>query len=97
MTQQSEHRLHMEIDRTVTYNLECRFELLETQKDSYLDSSGCSLEHAIALYAADDSNEPDERWLQYYLLGKIAEKKRKEPTEYLQHYLRVSIFFHCVY
>ncbi|XP_066152387.1 calcineurin-binding protein cabin-1-like isoform X2 [Euwallacea fornicatus] len=64
-----------------------KFELLETQKDSYLDSSGSSLEHAIALYTIDDSNEQDERWLQYYILGKIAEKKRKEPSEYLQHYL----------
>lgn len=68
-----------------------RFELLETEKESYLDSSGNSLEHAISLYEVDDSNEPDERWLQYYILGKIAEKKRKEPSEYLQYYMTVSV------
>lgn len=66
-----------------------RFELLESQKEHYLDSSGTSLENAIALYE-DNDNETDERWLQYYIIGKIAEKKQKEPTEYLQYYVTVN-------
>lgn len=39
----------------------------------------------------EDTSEPDERWLQYYILGKIAEKKKKEPAEYLQYYLTVRV------
>lgn len=66
---------------------------MENQKNSYLDSSGNSFEKAIALYEMEDNNEPDERWLQYYILGKIAEKKQKEPTEYLQYYMTVSGYF----
>lgn len=72
-----------------------RFELLESEKENYLDSSGNSLEHAIKLYEVDSSSEPDERWLQYYILGKIAEKKRKEPAEYLQYYVTVSFVYQC--
>ncbi|CAG9860246.1 unnamed protein product [Phyllotreta striolata] len=67
-----------------------KFEFLENQKNSYLDSSGSSFEKAIALYEAEETNEADERWLQYYILGKIAEKKQKEPTEYLQYYITAS-------
>ncbi|XP_050504043.1 calcineurin-binding protein cabin-1 isoform X3 [Diabrotica virgifera virgifera] len=67
-----------------------RFEFLENQKNSYLDSSGNSFEKAIAIYELEDTNEADERWLQYYILGKIAEKKQKEPAEYLQYYLTAT-------
>ncbi|XP_049819856.1 calcineurin-binding protein cabin-1-like isoform X2 [Aethina tumida] len=70
-----------------------KFELLESQKEHYLDSSGTSLENAIALYE-DNDNETDERWLQYYIIGKIAEKKQKEPTEYLQYYVTASNLLH---
>ncbi|KAJ8969409.1 hypothetical protein NQ317_010317 [Molorchus minor] len=38
----------------------------------------------------EETSEPDERWLQYYILGKIAEKKQKEPAEYLQYYMTAS-------
>nr|XP_023024842.1 calcineurin-binding protein cabin-1-like isoform X2 [Leptinotarsa decemlineata] len=67
-----------------------KFEFLESQKNSYLDSSGNSFEKAISLYEMKESNEADERWLQYYILGKIAEKKQKEPAEYLQLYMTAS-------
>lgn len=66
-----------------------RFEYFENEKNTYLDSSGNSFEKAIALYEMEETNEPDERWLQYYILGKIAEKKQKEPAEYLHYYLTV--------
>ncbi|KAK9871634.1 hypothetical protein WA026_013014 [Henosepilachna vigintioctopunctata] len=66
-----------------------RFEYLENQKNTLLDTSGQSFEKAIALYEMND-NEPDERWLQYYILGKIAEKKQTEPNEYLNYYLTAS-------
>ncbi|KAL1517234.1 hypothetical protein ABEB36_001024 [Hypothenemus hampei] len=89
-----EYLVHSFCSRLIKYESENfsmeKFELLESEKENYLDSSGHSLEQAIKLSEIDDSNEPDERWLQYYILGKIAEKKRKEPTEYLQHYIRAS-------
>lgn len=66
-----------------------RFAYLESQKDSYLDSSANSFETAIKLYQFHES-EPDERWLHYYIFGKIAEKKQKEPNEYLGHYITVK-------
>ncbi|XP_030756514.1 calcineurin-binding protein cabin-1-like isoform X2 [Sitophilus oryzae] len=90
-----EYMVHAFCSRLIKYESENfsmeKFELLESEKESYLDSSGNSLEHAIGLFESNKSqNEPDERWLQYYILGKIAEKKRKEPTEYLQYYLTAT-------
>lgn len=67
----------------------CRFEVLENIKDGYLTSSSESFQHALSLYQPDQS-EADERWLYHYMLAKIAEKQRKEPLEYLQHYLTVN-------
>lgn len=72
-----------------------RFEYLENQKNSYLESSGRSFEKAIQLYQPDES-EADERWLQYYILGKVGEKKQQEPAEYLKHYVTVSYQNFCV-
>ncbi|XP_060519435.1 calcineurin-binding protein cabin-1-like isoform X2 [Cylas formicarius] len=93
-----EYMVHSFCSRLIKYesenfNME-KFEVLESQKERYLDSSGNSFEKAITLYEVDDSGEADERWLQYYILGKIAEKKKKEPTEYLQYYLTASALLH---
>lgn len=66
-----------------------RFEYLENQKNNYLESSGGSFEKAIQLYQPDEV-DPDERWLQYYILGKVAEKKQEEPQAYLKYYVMVS-------
>ncbi|CAH1130403.1 unnamed protein product [Ceutorhynchus assimilis] len=86
-----EYMVHSFCSRLIKFESENfsmeKFEMFETQKESYLDSSGVSLEHAISLYETSGSNEADERWLQYYILGKIAEKKRKEPAEYLHYYM----------
>lgn len=73
------------------YTNNCRFETLETVKDAYLLSSGESFLHALNLYQPDQ-NDADERWLYHYMLAKIAEKQKKEPVEYLQHYLNVTFF-----
>lgn len=75
----------------------CRFEYFENEKNIYLDSSGNSFEKAIALYEMEETNEPDERWLQYYILGKIAEKKQKEPAEYLHYYITVRCLNYLFY
>ncbi|RZC42711.1 calcineurin-binding protein cabin-1, partial [Asbolus verrucosus] len=70
-----------------------KFEYLENQKNSYLESSGRSFEKAIQLYQPDEA-EADERWLQYYILGKVAEKKQEEPNEYLQYYVTAGKLLH---
>ncbi|KAJ8947583.1 hypothetical protein NQ318_010095 [Aromia moschata] len=90
-----QYTVHSYCSRILKYESENlsmeKFEFLENQKNSYLDSSGDSFEKAIALYEIDDTNEQDERWLQYYILGKIAEKKQKEPAEYLQYYMTATV------
>ncbi|KAK4873288.1 hypothetical protein RN001_015317 [Aquatica leii] len=68
-----------------TFSIE-KFEILENKKESYLDSAGNSFSKALGLYRPEQT-EADERWLHNYMLGKVAEKRRKEPVEYLQHYL----------
>lgn len=61
---------------------------MENIKDTYISSSRESFLHALGLYQPEQ-NDPDERWLYHYMLAKIAEKQKKEPVEYLQHYLNV--------
>lgn len=65
-----------------------RFESLESVKDTYISSSRESFLHALDLHQPDQC-DADERWLYHYMLAKIAEKQKKEPVEYLQHYLNV--------
>lgn len=77
---------------TIIYNSNFRFETLENVKDSYISSSRESFLHALSLYQADQC-DADERWLYHYMLAKIAEKQKKEPIEYLQHYLNVKFYF----
>ncbi|KAF5297375.1 hypothetical protein FQR65_LT01305 [Abscondita terminalis] len=68
-----------------TFSIE-KFEILENKKENYLSSAGNSFGKALELYRPEQT-EADERWLHNYMLGKVAEKCRKEPVEYLQHYL----------
>ncbi|XP_044767142.1 uncharacterized protein LOC123323022 [Coccinella septempunctata] len=70
-----------------------KFTHLEDRKNAFLESSRQSFEKAIALYDTEGS-EPDERWLHYYILGKIAEKKQSEPNEYLGYYITASQLLH---
>ncbi|KAK5640159.1 hypothetical protein RI129_010970 [Pyrocoelia pectoralis] len=71
-----------------TFSIE-KFEILENKKESYLDSAGNSFTKALDLYRPEQT-EADERWLHNYMIGKVAEKCRKEPVEYLQHYLTAA-------
>lgn len=68
----------------------CRFELLENKKEELLNSVGASFSKALELHEPDQCTV-DERWLYHYMLGKVAEKRQKEPAEYLQHYLTVCL------
>lgn len=66
-----------------------RFEALESQKESMLDTaSECFTAANIAWIA--DPGEHDERWLHHYMLGKIAEKKKQDPGAYLDHYSQAA-------
>lgn len=69
--------------------LDFRFEILETEKESYLESSRKSFQQALLLNRLDQG-DLDERWLNHYMLAKISEKKQEDPNIYLQHYLTVS-------
>lgn len=66
-----------------------RFEFLENAKDSYLTCAEESFQRSLSLFQPDQS-EVDERWLFHYMLAKVAEKRKREPLEYLQHYLSAS-------
>lgn len=54
-----------------------------------MNSSQSSFMKALDLYQPDQS-DADERWLQHYILAKIAEKHQKEPSEYLEHYYKAA-------
>lgn len=62
---------------------------MENEKETYLDGSGRSFLKALDLHQSEQT-EVDERWLHHYMLGKVAEKRKTEPNEYLQHYLTVG-------
>lgn len=68
-----------------------RFEAIESQKESMLDTANeCFTAANIAWLA--DPGEHDERWLHHYMLGKIAEKKKQDPGAYLDHYSQAAKF-----
>jgi hypothetical protein len=37
----------------------------------------------------EELEETEERWLQHYMLGKVAEKSRAEFDVFLKHYMKV--------
>lgn len=61
--------------------------LEERRQDMLTQARKCFNE---ALQKADN----DEPWLQYYMLGKIAEKMFEPPGEYLESYLNVKLSLH---
>lgn len=58
--------------------VERRDSMLETAFQCFQGASRCEC----------DSDE--EEWLIHYMLGKIAEKRKQPPTEYLQLYKKVN-------
>lgn len=75
--------------RVRIYVLFYRFEILENEKNRYLESSRESFNQALLLHRLDQG-DIDERWLYHYMLAKVSEKKQEDPNIYLQHYLTVS-------
>ncbi|XP_022907944.2 calcineurin-binding protein cabin-1-like isoform X2 [Onthophagus taurus] len=92
-----EYMIHSFCSRVLKYDSETlsmeRFDTLENKKDTLLESSGSSFLRALQL-PQPDLCDIDERWLYHYMLGKIAQKRQKEPSEYLQHYLTAMAFLH---
>ena len=58
-----------------------RKEMLKIAQNCYKKAKECDV----------DGEGGEEEWLQHYMLGKVAEKMRRPPQEYLQHYRQVSI------
>ncbi|XP_058796392.1 calcineurin-binding protein cabin-1-like [Phymastichus coffea] len=73
-----------------------RFEVLENQKDEMINKA------KECFATADDisnnrqgTDEPNEKWLYQYMLGKVAEKKNKEPQTFLKYYLQAGKWLLC--
>ncbi|XP_066593480.1 calcineurin-binding protein cabin-1-like [Prorops nasuta] len=77
---------------TDTLSME-RFEILETRKEEMLDIADHCFQSANRIFIACqgiDDGMHDERWLYQYMLGKIAEKKNKDPPIFLDYYSKAS-------
>ncbi|ESO97504.1 hypothetical protein LOTGIDRAFT_152594 [Lottia gigantea] len=57
-------------------------EMLQIARNCYWKASECE---------ADGS---EEEWLHHYMMGKIKEKKRAHPKDYLEHYRQAAIYLH---
>uniref|UniRef100_A0A4W3H7P8 Calcineurin-binding protein cabin-1 n=1 Tax=Callorhinchus milii TaxID=7868 RepID=A0A4W3H7P8_CALMI len=65
----------MELPTEVVQQMaERRDSMLETAKQCFLSAAHC------------EGDGDEEEWLIHYMLGKIAEKQKQPPKEYLQHY-----------
>lgn len=64
------------------------FESLEKQKEELLDTTYQCFIAALDLNNNDSEKSNEDLWLFYYMLGKIAEKRNKPPSEYLKYYLQ---------
>lgn len=65
--------------------------MLESRKESMLERAYICFTEVRKVWC-ETSTDADERWLHHYMLGKIAEKLKKDPVEYLNHYWEVTIF-----
>ncbi|XP_038221203.1 calcineurin-binding protein cabin-1-like [Zerene cesonia] len=62
------------------------FEALEKQKEDLLDTTQKCF--TTVLYDNTIEKANDEYWLFYYMLGKVAEKRNKPPSVYLDYYMK---------
>ncbi|XP_045504042.1 calcineurin-binding protein cabin-1-like [Colias croceus] len=62
------------------------FEALERQKEDLLDTTQKCF--TTVLYDNTIEKANDEYWLFYYMLGKVAEKRNKPPSVYLDYYMK---------
>lgn len=66
------------------------FESLEKQKEDMLDTTQKSFMTVLNEHnnSTDTDKVNDESWLHYYMLGKVAEKRNKPPSVYLEYYMK---------
>lgn len=69
--------------------LVCVLFQMEERRDSMLETAFQCFQGAS--HCEGDSDE--EEWLIHYMLGKIAEKRKQPPVEYLQLYKKVNRLF----
>ncbi|XP_013404378.1 calcineurin-binding protein cabin-1 [Lingula anatina] len=81
--QLKQHPIHPLNDEALQIAQSSKIEMLRIAQDCYTNASKCE---------AEDSEE--ELWLHHYMLGKVAEKMRKPPKDYLDHYKQAAIFLH---
>ncbi|MPC31897.1 Calcineurin-binding protein cabin-1 [Portunus trituberculatus] len=74
------------------------FEMLEKLKGEMLSQAEQCFTQALKIQEEgwDDDCLPDERWLHCYMLGKVAEKKGKEPKVILEYYIKASQHLHQI-
>ncbi|XP_018421411.1 PREDICTED: calcineurin-binding protein cabin-1 [Nanorana parkeri] len=61
---------------------ERRDSMLETAKQCFMSASRC------------EGEGDEEEWLIHYMLGKICEKQKAAPEQYLQHYKQAAHYLH---
>ncbi|XP_059051766.1 calcineurin-binding protein cabin-1-like [Achroia grisella] len=66
------------------------FEALEKQKENMLDTTQKCFTTVLGdLNSSNDTEKANEdSWLHYYMLGKVAEKRNKPPSVYLDYYMQ---------
>ncbi|KAG0693727.1 Calcineurin-binding protein cabin-1 [Chionoecetes opilio] len=74
------------------------FEMLEKLKGEMLGQAEQCFTQAFKIQEEgwDDDSLPDERWLHCYMLGKVAEKKGKDPALILEYYIKASQHLHQI-
>ncbi|XP_078277456.1 calcineurin-binding protein cabin-1 isoform X2 [Rhinoraja longicauda] len=73
----------MELPSEVVQQMEERRDsMLETAKQCFLSATHC------------EGDGDEEEWLIHYMLGKIAEKQKQQPKEYLEHYKQAAHNLH---
>lgn len=82
------------------------FAAIEERKDKFLDISlKCFTDVSQAITdpthelnlsknQEDSDDNHDEKWLYYFMLGKISEKKKEPPINYLNHYLKSAKYLY---
>lgn len=78
-----------------------QFTSVEERKDNFLKiASDCFTKGDSMLKNQpedenDDDNEAhDEKWLNQYMLGKIGEKRKEQPSVYMNHYLQAANYLY---
>lgn len=68
-------------------------EMLALAKSCYLKVGPLNMDDSQGegdLKEEEYIEETEEKWLQHYMLGKVAEKNEADPAVFLKHYLKVS-------